>query len=277
MEDVRAFLQERGERPHSLVPVIGPSASDRPSEAIEQAIFQRQWTRLQEHLVSLAGDGSVRDVTNLFVATQLTGVHPAELCDHIISPAMHQVGQQWATNRITVGEEHLISHAISAALIETATYWGEVERLPYRSLCGCLAPDLHELGSQCVAHLLAFVGFDVALLGAATPVESFVAAIERHKPNLVCVSATVVHDPVALTTDCRRLAHAARSHGSALVLGGSGLLDRELPCPDGDAVLIRDMGGLVEYVRQTFPPAASAGEHEARFSADSPGARRPPS
>lgn len=259
IEDVRACLHERGDGPHTLAPVMAGSTSDRLSDAVEEAIFQRQWARLQDHLVSLASGGCVRPVTGLFVAAHLAGIRPADLCDHVIAPAMHQVGQQWATNRITVADEHLISHVVSAALIEVATYWGQVERLPYRALCGCLAPDLHELGSQCGAQVLSFEGFDVAALGAATPVESFVSAIERHKPDLVCLSATVIHDTVAFTTDCQRLAHAARSHGSPLVIGGSAVFARDLSRPHDAVVLIGDMGGLVEYVRESFPSEAAVG------------------
>jgi len=252
VEDVRAFVGTQGIHSHTFAPIIDETGNGERHQAFEQAILERRWERLQEHLIAIAGIGTVREVTRLLVATQVAGVHPAELCDHVISPVMREVGNRWATNRITVADEHLISHTIAAALAQTLTHRGERSKVPYRALCGCLAPDSHEMGCQCVALVLTFEGWEVATLGASTPVESFVSAIEKHRPDLICLSTTVIHDPVAFRTDCEQLAHAAHSCGCPMVIGGSAVFTLDLSCPHELVTLIRDMGGLVEYVCGRF-------------------------
>jgi len=253
LDDVWAYLAEEGISPHTLAWVVERASSDEGFAAVEQAVLGRRWQVLRDHALGLASGGLVQELTGVLTATHLAGIRPSELCDHLVAPMMHEVGQRWATNHMSVADEHIITHAVSGALAELRMHWGEQRSLPLTALCGCVSPDLHELGAQCAAYVLAYEGWRVVVLGAATPVESFVSAIEKHRPDLVCVSATIVSDVVAFCTDCERLAHAAQANGAAVAYGGNGIAAHGLSCPHANAVSIRDMGGLVEFVRSAFP------------------------
>lgn len=253
LEDVYTFLESQGICPRSLAPVMESMVSEEAYDLTEEAILNRQWPWLQQHLISTALKGDMREAVRLFVAASLVGIHPSELCDHLISPAMHHVGEQWATNRFNVADEHLITHTITSALSEMPIHWGREQPPSYHALCGCLSPDQHELACQCIAQVLSFEGWQVAMLGAATPVESFVSAIERHRPDLVCLSSTVIYDPVAFKTDCERIAHAVHALGKKLLIGGSAIASLNHSCANEAAAMLKDMGSMVEYVRAAFP------------------------
>jgi len=248
LEDVHGFLAKRGISPRSLAPIID---ADEQEHRLEGAILHRHWQWLQDHLVALALDGQVRRVTRLFTAMYLAGIHPAELCDELVSPAMARIGHQWAINQLTIADEHLATHTIAASLAEMSTRWPAQHEVSFRALCGCIAPDMHELACLCLSQVLQFEGWQVSVIGANTPADALIAAAERLRPNLICVSATIIPDLVSFRTDLRRVAHVARGMDSVLAVGGSAVVSQDVACSDFAEVL-RDMGALVEFARQQF-------------------------
>ena len=54
---------------------------------------------------------------------------------------------------------------------------------------GTVKGDIHDIGKNLVAMMLEGAGFDVIDLGINNPVESYLAAIEEHKPDILGMSA----------------------------------------------------------------------------------------
>jgi methylmalonyl-CoA mutase cobalamin-binding domain/chain len=54
---------------------------------------------------------------------------------------------------------------------------------------GTVKGDIHDIGKNLVAMMLEGAGFEVVNLGINNPVESFVAALEEHQPDILGMSA----------------------------------------------------------------------------------------
>ncbi len=54
---------------------------------------------------------------------------------------------------------------------------------------GTVKGDIHDIGKNLVAMMLEGAGFEVVNLGINNPVESYLAAIEEHRPDIVGMSA----------------------------------------------------------------------------------------
>ena len=64
-------------------------------------------------------------------------------------------------------------------------------------------------------------GWTTLYLGPNLPVDSFIQAVERYRPHLVCVSATTPKTRSAFHKDCIALHTATQRMGAHLMIGGS--------------------------------------------------------
>jgi methylmalonyl-CoA mutase cobalamin-binding domain/chain len=77
------------------------------------------------------------------------------------------------------------------------------QRMSIRVVIGTVKGDLHDIGKNIVASMLEGGGFEVIDLGTDVSPQSFVAAVEQRKPQVVCMSAllTVTMPAMKLTID----------------------------------------------------------------------------
>ncbi len=110
---------------------------------------------------------------------------PATL-DEVLMPAMRQVGLWWATGRCDVAQEHLTSEAARSWLSQLAAFAPAPQRLdPVVLACG--PRDLHTLGLEAMAVLLAHAGWSCRVLGARTPAASLATAVQGTSAAAVVV------------------------------------------------------------------------------------------
>ncbi len=114
------------------------------------------------------------------------GLGPA--LDKVLMPAMRQIGSWWETGHCDIAQEHLTTEAARgwlAWLVSIAPTPGD--RAPVLLACG--PRDLHTLGLEALAALLAHDGFASRSLGSRTPQRTLLAAITATAtPAVVVVS-----------------------------------------------------------------------------------------
>lgn len=84
----------------------------------------------------------------------------------------------------------------------------------------CPPEELHEIGPRMVADYFLLAGFDVTFVGANTPIETIIAALETIRPDYVAVSVTNYYNLVALRKVLERIKEAS-TEGSVIIVGGS--------------------------------------------------------
>jgi len=89
----------------------------------------------------------------------------------VLFPAMHQVGDSWQLGRCDVAAEHLATQAAHTWLGQVGSRAAKPFR-PSPVVLACGPKDLHSLGIEAFAVLLARRGWDVRVLGPQTPIES---------------------------------------------------------------------------------------------------------
>ena len=110
---------------------------------------------------------------------------PAAL-DEVLMPAMRQVGLWWQTGRCDVAQEHLTSEAARGWLSQRAAYAPAPQR-PDPVVLACGPRDLHTLGLEALAVLLAHAGWSCRVLGARTPATTLVTAVQATSASAVVV------------------------------------------------------------------------------------------
>ena len=111
-----------------------------------------------------------------------------------VSSFLDQVGQGWADGRFSIAQEHAASAALSDFL---AARWRELlEGATGPSVVlGTLPGELHSLGLQQAAVVVAMRGVRVHFVGANTPVEELAGAAKALDAHGVIVSVSVAASP----------------------------------------------------------------------------------
>jgi MerR family transcriptional regulator, light-induced transcriptional regulator len=120
-----------------------------------------------------------------------SGVDVRDLYMQVFQPAMHEVGNLWESNQITVAEEHLAT-AITQSLM-AQVYNDASPRAPHgHSLVAtAIGGELHELGIRMVADFFELDGWDVYYLGVNVPQTDVISTIAHKKPHLLALSVTL--------------------------------------------------------------------------------------
>ena len=123
----------------------------------------------------------------------------------VLAPALVAVGAGWERGELTVAQEHLASGTVRATLQRLlADARASVRGL---AVLACAPGERHEIGLLMLAVLLRADGWQVAYLGADTPVADAVSLAETLDADVLCFSATQVEhgDALRRTLDAGRL------------------------------------------------------------------------
>ena len=105
---------------------------------------------------------------------------------------MRRVGDLWASDDLSVADEHLATHItirMVALLRESVRVAGR--RPEHRVLLAGLEGERHTVGLEMAGSVLTHGGYEVLTLGADLPVDALPPAVERHRPAIVGLSATL--------------------------------------------------------------------------------------
>jgi methanogenic corrinoid protein MtbC1 len=164
----------------------------------------------------------------------------ARACSAVVEPLLRRVGDGWAAGELSVAHEHLVSEAIRGRLEARLT----VARGGVRgvAILACAPGERHELGLLVAGTLLRADGWQVAYLGADTPLEDVFTLAERLDAKLVGISVTMDEHVPALLEGLRT--HRARAF--ELALGGQAVTAKV--ARTAHARVDEDAGALVAAV-----------------------------
>lgn len=112
----------------------------------------------------------------------------AVLRDFVI-PYLHEVGERWAANHMTVAQEHFATNFVHSRLLALARGWDR--GLGPRALLACAPDELHTLGLITFGIALHAYGWRITYLGAAIPVAMVDSAASQIRPELIVMSAAI--------------------------------------------------------------------------------------
>ena len=170
---------------------------------------------LREHLLAAAGAVDCEAVERLLDQAFALPELERTLAT-VIAPALEEVGRGWESGRFTVAQEHLVSESVRARLERLlADARGGVRG---RAVLACGPGERHELGVLMLAVLLRADGWQVAYLGADTPLPDALSLAAQSGARLCCLSVARAETLAELTEAAARV---PVPRGVAVVLGGA--------------------------------------------------------
>jgi len=211
------FARERGIRT-----VLTPFHPFEPHvwTALRQVEEEGSYEALHALALQWARRGEFERLEQLYLALGRTDyVSFCDFCDLAIRGLMTAVGDEWEEGKLRVGDEHMVSQAMTGALIVLRREWiddtegagatgegpgggtgpngsgareGGTSGEPRpRAVVGTMEGNQHQIGALCVRLLLERMGWKVFFPGADVPVEDFGQIQRSREATLVCVSLPV--------------------------------------------------------------------------------------
>jgi DNA-binding transcriptional MerR regulator len=178
VESLRAVRDEitRGSRAREAVAIVRSSAE----APLVRNEFLERFSRAAD---SLDTDEVRRALDQ---ATELLGVTRA--IEEVALPGMRELGDRWKAGSCDVANEHLATQTVRQWLARL----GALMPPPYRRssiVLACGPTELHTIGLEAFAVVLAHHGWSCRVLGAITPADSLVATVHALRAGGAVVSA----------------------------------------------------------------------------------------
>lgn len=138
-----------------------------------------------------------------------------EVVAELLAPAQRSVGEHWQAGRWSVADEHAASAVVEDTLGVLAAHVPRPAGSPRIALV-CAEGEWHVTPARMAALLLRDAGWDVDFLGGSTPPTHVRAALERTRPHVLAISATL---PLALA-GVPAVVAAAHDAGVPVLAGG---------------------------------------------------------
>ena len=118
------------------------------------------------------------------------GWSPDRVLNEALVEGMRIVGVDFRDGILFVPEVLLAANAMKAGMAILRPLLAETgsERMG-KVVIGTVKGDIHDIGKNLVAMMLEGAGFDEVDLGINNPVESYLAALEEHEPDILGMSA----------------------------------------------------------------------------------------
>lgn len=151
-----------------------------------------EYLDIKKEYLELLLKNNTRKALKVITDTQKSGIKIEDIYTKIIESAMHDVGDLWHKNIISVDKEHYITSVTQTALSQFyPIIYSNTKKNGYMLLSCAVGSELHEMGIRMISDLFEYHGWDTIYLGAAVPKENILNSIEENKPDLIALSVTM--------------------------------------------------------------------------------------
>src|SRR6187431_2805369 len=178
------------------------------------------------------------------------GWGPERVLNDALVEGMRIVGIDFRDGILFVPEVLLSANAMKAGMEILRPLLAETGAEPIgKVVIGTVKGDIHDIGKNLVAMMLEGAGFEVIDLGINTDADSFLAALDEHKPDILGMSALLTTTMPYMKVVIQTLV-AKGIRDDYIVLVGGAPLNEEFGTAIGADAYCRDAGVAAETARR---------------------------
>lgn len=180
--------------------------------------------------------GDEEQATHL-IESEMKRTSQQHMMNDLLTPAMQYIGILWENNKITVADEHLATAICDFILSKLDIQMQPLQPLEKTVLLMGVQDEEHYIGLKMVSSLFKQAGWKVRYLGPNMPEMHALKTIDRWKPDVIAISAALVHRVMAIQSLALKL---QEDHPSiSLIVGGriTQLIDLKTLLPDSVYIL----------------------------------------
>lgn len=201
------------------------------------------------HFFEAITRGQEAAATGVLLSSYMDGIALVKILDVAVAESMQRLGRLWHCGDVTVADEHLATQTATRAVETLRECLRKVAQDERRAVVCTVEEEMHEMAVLCVQLILEEKGWKVFNLGAHTPFYAVTDAMEKHGPELVCISSTT---NMALSRNAREYAQfraEAEKRNVRVVLGGEGFRDEAIQQRFPAELHAKSFEELVEFLQ----------------------------
>jgi len=166
--------------------------------------------------------GNKPEVVGLTEQGIAEGLHPEKMLFEALIPALEEVGARFERGDFFVPEMLIAGRAMSGALELLRPLLAKTDTEPIGTfLMGTVKGDVHDIGKNLVDIMLEGAGFKVVDIGVQVAPETFVEAIQEHKPDVVGFSAFLTTTMPMFKVNIEAIEKAGLRDDVIILVGGA--------------------------------------------------------
>jgi 5-methyltetrahydrofolate--homocysteine methyltransferase len=150
------------------------------------------------------------------------GIAPMDIISKGMARGMEIVGEKYEKNEYFLSELIMAGEVMQEGMkIVKPHVKQEQAKTTRKVVLGTVSGDMHDIGKNIVAMLLAAAGFQVIDLGVDVPAESFVEAVQNNAAGLVGMSALLSVTVPEMDNTINELEKRGLRKGLKVIIGGA--------------------------------------------------------
>jgi MerR family transcriptional regulator, light-induced transcriptional regulator len=145
-----------------------------------------------------------------------------EIYDHLLTPVLYRLGENWATGNLSIIEEHIGSQSIRDCIDRLQGIINIPKPTGQVALCMNTYSDLHDIALKMTQNILESRGFRTFFSGELTPTIELDVILDKLKPVRLYVSSTYVADPGQTQQEVDHIFKLCAARNIDVYVGGSG-------------------------------------------------------
>jgi corrinoid protein of di/trimethylamine methyltransferase len=151
-------------------------------------------------------------------------VDPVVALEEGLARPLREIGDRFGTGEAFITELIAAAQAMQAGakvLNEEIARRGAASKKVGTFLIGTVEGDIHSIGKNIVATMLSTAGFEVIDLGTDVPTEAFIENVEKHRPDILGLSALMTTTMTKQKEVVERLREAGLRDKVKIIVGGA--------------------------------------------------------
>ncbi len=144
---------------------------------------------MEESIKKAVIDGDKDNIVSMVEAVLAKGMEPMDVGNACLIPALEEVGKLYQSGEIFLPQVMQSAETMKAAFARLKVEMKGQSRNAGKVLLATVYGDVHDIGKNILATLLENHGLEVIDLGKNVPVESVLNEAEKHKPDVIGLSA----------------------------------------------------------------------------------------
>jgi len=214
LEAIVRFLRESGHE------VVEPELLGLPA-----AVGQTGWTlnRACERICAALVNGEESVARQVVFDLLLAGHSATAIFDDAVTPALHQIGEQWDCGDVAVYQERRSCEICMRILHELRTTVLAADPKSPVAVGATLEHDIYTIPVTMGEVVLRSVGWQATSLGSNLPPDTLAQSIRETRPRLFWLSVSFIADESAFIAAVNSIFETAHESGTALAIGGQAL------------------------------------------------------
>ncbi len=213
LDGVLQFLRQTGQA------MIRPELLGLPSNTGQgERIAGRAHDSVRDALIAGDDEQCRRIVVDLYLA----GISACEICDRVLAPAMHDIGDLWACGEVEIYQERRACGICRRLVADLRSMIPAPPKKATVAIGAAPECDPYTLPTAMVETVLREAGWQAHSLGARLPFATLTAAVHDARPQVFWLSVSHIDDEQKFLAEYHSFYEQVRSL-TAVVVGGRAL------------------------------------------------------